>query len=113
MADEHRARVQASSPLNPRGWLARVVVALGLALACLTAAALDLQGHRGARGLAPENTLRAFEVALRHGVTTLELDIAITRDGVLVIHHDLALNPAIGATRQGAGSSSRARRSTR
>lgn len=75
--------------------VARWAVLLGLAWACAGAAALDLQGHRGARGLAPENTLRAFEVALQHGVTTLELDIAITRDGVLVIHHDLALNPAI------------------
>lgn len=63
--------------------------------------AIDLQGHRGARGLAPENTLRAFEVALQHGVTTLELDIAITRDGVLVIHHDRALNPAIARDAQG------------
>ena len=74
--------------------------------------AVDLQGHRGARGLAPENTLRAFEVALQHGVTTLELDIAITRDGVLVIHHDLALNPAFARDAQGRGCSSRARRST-
>jgi glycerophosphoryl diester phosphodiesterase len=55
--------------------------------------AFDLQGHRGARGLAPENSLAGFELALQHGVTTLELDIAITRDGVLVIHHDLELNP--------------------
>ncbi len=80
---------------------ARWIVALGLACATFSAAALDLQGHRGARGLAPENTLRAFEVALQHGVTTLELDIAITRDGVLVIHHDLALNPAITRDAQG------------
>ncbi len=55
--------------------------------------AFDLQGHRGARGLAPENTLPAFAAALSLGVTTLELDIAITRDGVLVISHDPALNP--------------------
>ncbi|HSW22692.1 MAG TPA: glycerophosphodiester phosphodiesterase [Burkholderiaceae bacterium] len=79
----------------------RWCTALGLAWACAGAGALDLQGHRGARGLAPENTLRAFEVALQHGVTTLELDIAITRDGVLVIHHDLALNPAIARDSQG------------
>ena len=46
--------------------------------------AFDLQGHRGARGLAPENTLEAFALALSIGVTTLELDIAMTRDGVLV-----------------------------
>jgi glycerophosphoryl diester phosphodiesterase len=81
--------------------LRRMIVALGLACAAFSAAALDLQGHRGARGLAPENTLRAFEVALQHGVTTLELDIAITRDGVLVIHHDLALNPALARDAQG------------
>ena len=68
-----------------------------LLLTTLTApaAALDLQGHRGARGLAPENTLAGFARALGLGVTTLELDIAITRDDVLVISHDPALNPEI------------------
>ena len=55
--------------------------------------AFDLQGHRGARGLAPENTLAAFETALAIGVTTLELDLAMTRDGVLVVSHDRTLNP--------------------
>lgn len=57
--------------------------------------AFDLQGHRGARGLAPENTLAAFTVALQTGVTTLELDIAVTADGVVVVSHDAALNPAL------------------
>ena len=75
-------------------WL-RCAVALVVVLSTPLAGALDLQGHRGARGLAPENSLASFEVALKHGVTTLELDIAITRDGVLVIHHDLTLNPDI------------------
>ena len=55
--------------------------------------AFDLQGHRGARGLAPENTLAAFETALGIGVTTLELDLAMTRDNVLVVSHDRTLNP--------------------
>jgi glycerophosphoryl diester phosphodiesterase len=59
----------------------------------LPAMALDLQGHRGARGLAPENTLPAFERAIALGVTTLELDVGVTRDGVVVIHHDRTLNP--------------------
>jgi glycerophosphoryl diester phosphodiesterase len=58
------------------------------------AAAFDLQGHRGARGLAPENTIPAFATALATGVTTLELDLAMTRDGVLVVHHDEWLNPS-------------------
>ncbi len=58
----------------------------------LTAHAFDLQGHRGARGLAPENTIPAFEKALRIGVSTLELDLAVTKDNVLVVSHDTALN---------------------
>lgn len=57
------------------------------------AAAFDLQGHRGARGLAPENTIAGFEQTLRIGVTTIETDLAVTKDGVLVIAHDPLLNP--------------------
>lgn len=60
-----------------------------------SAHSLDLQGHRGARGLMPENTLPAFAHALAIGVSTLELDCAITRDGVVVVSHDTALNPQI------------------
>ena len=63
--------------------------------------ALDLVGHRGARGLAPENTLPSFATALSLGVTALELDTAITKDGVIVISHEQALNPDI--TRDKAG----------
>ena len=59
------------------------------------AAAFDLQGHRGARGLAPENTLAAFRRALEIGVTTLETDLAVTSDGHLVLAHDPLLNPAL------------------
>lgn len=66
----------------------------------------DLQGHRGARGLAPENTLAGFERAIALGVSTLELDVALTADGVPVVVHDPALNPA--ATRDGSGAFLRA-----
>jgi len=59
------------------------------------AGAFDLQGHRGARGLAPENTLAGFRKALEIGVSTLELDLAMTRDGVLVVSHDPVLNPDV------------------
>lgn len=59
----------------------------------LPAHAFDLQGHRGARGLAPENTIIGFETALRIGVSTLELDTAMTKDNVLVVSHDSYLNP--------------------
>src|SRR5947208_16974254 len=57
--------------------------------------AVDIQGHRGARGHAPENTLPGFEHAIAIGVTTLELDVGVTRDGVVVVHHDRRLNPDV------------------
>ena len=72
-----------------------------LALSHGPALAFDLQGHRGARGLLPENSLVGFQRAMELGVTTLELDIAITSDGVLVIHHDQDINP--NHTRDAAG----------
>lgn len=56
---------------------------------------MDVQGHRGCRGYLPENTLPAFSRALEIGVNTLELDVAVTRDGVVVVHHDRGLNPGI------------------
>ena len=55
-------------------------------------APFDLQGHRGARGLAPENTIAGFRQALEVGVTTLEMDATVTRDGVVVLSHDPLLN---------------------
>jgi len=69
--------------------------AIAALLIPMIASAFDLQGHRGARGLAPENTLPAFAAALAVGVSTLELDTAVTKDGVVVIHHDRRLNPDI------------------
>lgn len=70
-------------------------VSLLLAAAAPATEAIDLQGHRGARGLAPENTLPAFRAALAIGVTTLEADLALTADDVLVLSHDPTLNPAL------------------
>ena len=52
----------------------------------------DLQGHRGARGLKPENTLPSFEAALDAGVTSIETDIHLTKDGIPVLFHDAAVN---------------------
>ncbi len=75
--------------------------ALAFLLAVDAAHAFDLQGHRGARGLAPENTLAGFRTALAQGATTLELDLVVTRDGAVVIHHDLRLNPATTRDAQG------------
>jgi glycerophosphoryl diester phosphodiesterase len=77
------------------------LVCFSIALLMTSTHAFDLQGHRGARGLLPENTIAAFERALQIGVTTLELDVGITKDGVVVISHDRALNPEI--TRDASG----------
>src|SRR6266852_227824 len=54
-------------------------------------ASFDLQGHRGARGLKPENTLPAFETALDLGVTSIETDVHLTRDGVPILVHDASI----------------------
>ncbi|WP_119420578.1 glycerophosphodiester phosphodiesterase [Desertibaculum subflavum] len=74
---------------------AAIAAALLAAALWSPAGAFDLQGHRGARGLAPENTLPAFAVALRLGVATLEFDTLITRDDRLVVGHDPVLLPKI------------------
>ena len=66
--------------------------ALTALLFSFTVSAMDIQGHRGARGHLPENTLPAFELAVKMGVDTLELDVGVTRDGVVVVHHDRRLN---------------------
>jgi glycerophosphoryl diester phosphodiesterase len=54
---------------------------------------IKLIGHRGARGLFPENTLEGFAGAISLGVDAIELDVGLTRDGVPVVCHDPALNP--------------------
>jgi glycerophosphoryl diester phosphodiesterase len=70
--------------------LAAFVVAIAAGSLAQSAAArsFDLEGHRGTRGLRPENTLAAFGKALQIGVTTLELDTGVTKDGVVVVSHE-------------------------
>ncbi|MFO1324547.1 MAG: glycerophosphodiester phosphodiesterase [Burkholderiales bacterium] len=85
----------------------RNAVAVGALALALPAAAFDLQGHRGARGLAPENTMAAFERALAIGVTTLETDLAVTGDNVLVLSHDPFLNASLTRAPSGAWLTSR------
>lgn len=64
--------------------------------------AIELQGHRGARGLFPENTLEGFAAALALGIDSFELDVVLTADGIPVISHDAALNPDIARGPDGA-----------
>src|ERR1700743_3619365 len=67
------------------------LLAFGILLA-LTGAALNAEtilvhGHRGSRATRPENTIPSFEFAIQHGADVLELDLAVTKDNVLVVSH--------------------------
>jgi glycerophosphoryl diester phosphodiesterase len=63
--------------------------------------ALDIEAHRGGRALRPENTLQSFAHALSMGVDTLELDMGITRDGIVVVSHERGLNPDLARAEDG------------
>ena len=82
--------------------LAIITISLLVAMACATskrntmpAAAFDLQGHRGCRGLLPENTIPAMLKALQLGVTTLEMDVVITADKEVLLSHEPFFNHEI------------------
>jgi glycerophosphoryl diester phosphodiesterase len=79
-----------------------------IAIACLlggfgmkTAWAFDIEAHRGGRALFPENTLQSFANALSMGVDTLELDMGVTKDGVIVVSHERGLNPDLARDASG------------
>lgn len=55
----------------------------------------DLQGHRGARGILPENSMEAFQMAIDFDVNTLELDVVISKDSLVVVSHEAYMNPVI------------------
>lgn len=64
-------------------------------MSCNSKNQIDIQGHRGYRGLLPENSLPAFEKAIDIGVNTLELDIAITKDKAVIVSHEPFMNSVI------------------
>jgi glycerophosphoryl diester phosphodiesterase len=77
----------------------RLIVVSMLASGAL--AQIQVHGHRGARAMRPENTLPAFEYAIAQGVDALELDMAVTRDNVVVVSHDpLLQSPVCSGTRE-------------
>lgn len=80
-------------PTDTERRFATIAQTVLLALLAAPALAFDLEGHRGTRGLAPENTLAAFRKAIAIGVTTIETDMAVTKDDVIVISHNPFLNP--------------------
>lgn len=54
---------------------------------------VEVYGHRGARAFAPENSIVAYQTALKIGVDWVDMDIGITKDGEVVVYHDLWINP--------------------
>ncbi|WP_257018499.1 glycerophosphodiester phosphodiesterase [Winogradskyella pacifica] len=72
-----------------------IIVLIILCMSCNSKKQIDIQGHRGCRGLLPENSLPAFEKAIDLGVHTLELDIVISKDHKVVVSHEPYMNPII------------------
>lgn len=62
---------------------------------------IEIQGHRGARDLFPENTIEGFVATCAMGIDSLELDVAVTADGVAVVAHDVRLHPDIARGQDG------------
>jgi glycerophosphoryl diester phosphodiesterase len=75
--------------------IAFVAVACGSRMYANTKINFDRQGHRGARGLMPENTIPAMLKAVDEGVTTLEMDVVITMDSQVVLSHEPFMNAEI------------------
>lgn len=80
--------------ISRRGFTIAAFVS-GLPLMASTARRILVHGHRGARARRPENTLPAFRYAIEQGVDFLELDVAVTKDNVLVVSHDPLINDTI------------------
>ena len=62
---------------------------------------LEIQGHRGARGLLPENTIPGFVLALREGADVLEMDLCISADGQVIVSHEPWMNHEMCRTPEG------------
>jgi glycerophosphoryl diester phosphodiesterase len=67
----------------------------------MTTISFDKEGHRGCRGLMPENTIAAMKKAVDLGVTTLEMDAVITKDGQVVLSHEPFFNHDITTKQDG------------
>ena len=86
-----------------------IIVGAGLFLSCHTVkqnsptvkAGFDYEGHRGSRGLMPENTIPAMKKAIDLGVTTVELDVVISKDKQVVVSHDVFFHQNISTTPSG------------
>jgi len=64
-------------------------------IGCSSVTEYDLQGHRGARGLLPENSVPGFLLALEYGVDTIEMDVVVSADSHVVVSHEPWMSPEI------------------
>jgi glycerophosphoryl diester phosphodiesterase len=84
-----------------KDWVGFSVAMIAVAATMASAKAFDIEAHRGGRALRPENTLQSFANALTMGVDTLELDMGVTKDGVIVVSHERGLNPDLARDPKG------------
>ncbi len=77
------------------------ILSVNMAAAQRKLPTFDVQGHRGARGLMPENTIPAFLLAMNAGVSTLEMDLAITKDNKIIVSHEPWMSAEICANPSG------------
>ncbi len=75
--------------------VAVVIIAIMILTPGKTKVTIQIYGHRGARGLSPENTIPAYKTGLSIGINTVDMDVNMTKDGVVVITHNFKLNPDI------------------
>jgi glycerophosphoryl diester phosphodiesterase len=73
---------------NMKKLILLICFTLTINLFAQTAANVEIEGHRGARGYVPENTIPSFIKALEQGVTTLELDVVVSQDNQIVVSHE-------------------------
>lgn len=84
--------------LNNKIFLSLAIIALFMITSCNSYKDLDIQGHRGCRGLMPENTIPAFLEACRLGVNTLEMDVVLSADGSVIVSHEAFFNHEISTS---------------
>lgn len=77
------------------------IILLSILMGCNSEKNIDIQGHRGCRGLLPENSIPAFEKAVKLGVHTLELDVAVSKDNVVTVSHEPYISRFICLDAQG------------
>lgn len=84
-ADWRATQARIGSVISAKAFATAVTI---FAVLAADAGAFEIVGHRGARGLRPENTLAAFQAGVAAGATTVEADVTLTRDRQVVVHHD-------------------------